>query len=114
MYSFMRKWLIWESTESHREQFRLVMLYRILKQNVNFPSEYIPDFCTEIYQYQLQTRYRDIFRLSEPYCHTDVYKYSFVPFSSRLWNSLPYQIAETTTANSFKSLLRDHYIGLNS
>ena len=46
--------------------------------------------------------------------YNDVYKYSFVPCSSRLWNSLPYQIVETTTANSFKSLLRDHYIGLNS
>ena len=89
------------------------MLYKILKQNVDFPSEYIPDFRTEICQYQLQTKYCHMFRLSEPYCHTDVYKYSFMSCSSRLWNSLPYQIVETTTANSFKSLLRDYYIGLN-
>ena len=106
--------LQWESLESLREQFLLLMLYKILKQNVYFPSEYIPDFRTETCQYQLQTRYCHMFRLSESYCHTDVYKYSFVPCSSRLWNSLPYQIVETTTANSFKSLLRDHYIGLNS
>ena len=32
--------LQWESLESRREQFRLVMLYKLLKQNVYFPSEY--------------------------------------------------------------------------
>ena len=71
----------WEPLESRREQFCLVMLYKILKQNVYFPSEYIPDlsdFCTETCQYQLQTRYCHVFRLSEPYYHTNVYKYSIV------------------------------------
>ena len=82
------------------------MLHNILKQTVYFPSEYIPGFQTETSEYQLQTRCH-MFRVSEPYCHTDAYKYSFVPFSSRQWNSLPYQIVQTTTGNSFKSLLRD-------
>ena len=39
-----------------------------------------------------QTRSYHMFKLSVPYCHTDVYKYSFVPCSSRLWNSLPNHI----------------------
>ena len=49
-------------------------------------------------------------KLSEPYCHTDAYKYSFVPCSSRQWNSLRYQIVDTATANYFKLLLCNDYI----
>ena len=48
--------LQWESLESRREQSCLIMLCNILKQNIYFPSEYIPEFHTEILQYQLQTR----------------------------------------------------------
>ena len=70
--------LQWESLESHREQSCLIMLYNnILKQNIYFPSEYIPEFHTETSQYQLQTRFCHMFKLSEPYYHTDAYKYSF-------------------------------------
>jgi len=36
--------LEWESLESRREQLSLTMLYKILKQNTYFPSEYIPQF----------------------------------------------------------------------
>ena len=110
----MLKELQWESVESCREQSCLIVLYNILKQNIYFPSEYIPEFHTETSQYQLQTRSYHMFKLSVPYCHTDVYKYSFVPCSSRLWNSLPNQIVEATSASSFKLLLHDHYIRLNS
>ena len=106
--------LQWESLKSRREQSRLIMLYNILKQNTYFPLEYIPEFHSETLQYQLQTRSCHMFRLFEPYCHTDAYKYSFVPCSSRLWNSLPRQIVETTTANSFKSLLHGYFIGHNN
>ena len=48
--------LHWESLESRRDQSRLIMLYNILKQNIYLPSEYIPEFRSQISQYQLQTR----------------------------------------------------------
>ena len=51
----MFKELQWELLESRREQSHLIVLYNILKQNIYFPSEYIPEFHTEISQYQLQT-----------------------------------------------------------
>ena len=111
----MLKELQRELLESRREQSLLIVLYSILKQNIYFPSEYnIPEFHTETLQYQLQTRSYHMFKLSVPYCHTDVYKYSFVLCSSRLCNSLPNQIVEAASASSFKSLLHDHYIRLNS
>ena len=97
--------LLWESLESHREQSRLIMMYNILKQIIYFPSEYIPEFHTGTSQYQLQTRSCHMFKLSVPYCHTDVYKYSFVPCSSRLWNSLPNQIVEATSVNYYYTII---------
>ena len=110
----MLKELQRELLESRREQSLLIVLYSILKKNIYFPSEYIPEFHTETSQYQLQTISYHMFKLSVPYCHTDVYKYSFVLCSSRLCNSLPNQIVEAASASSFKSLLHDHYIRLNS
>ena len=40
--------LQWESLESRRDQSRLIMLYDILKQNIYLPSEYIPEFHSQI------------------------------------------------------------------
>ena len=101
--------LQWESLESRRDQSRLIMLYNILKQNIYLPSEYIPEFHSQISQYQLQTRSCHMLRLAETFCNTDIYRYSFVPSSSRLWNSLPCHLIESTSTKSFKSVLRDYY-----
>ena len=40
--------LQWESLESRREEFCLIMLYNILKQNIYLPSEYIPEFHSQV------------------------------------------------------------------
>ena len=44
----MFKELQWELLESRREQSHLIVLYNILKQNIYFPSEYIPEFHRDI------------------------------------------------------------------
>ena len=74
--------LQWESLELCREQFCLVMLHNILKQNVYFPSEFVPEFCTVtcLSVPTIQTRSCKMFRLylsrtvilmltSTPLCH---------------------------------------------
>jgi len=67
--------LNWESLESCREQFTsLIMLYNILKQNTYLPLEYTPEFHP---QTSLQTRARHMFTLTEHFCNTDTYKFSF-------------------------------------
>ena len=101
--------LHWESLESRRDQSRLIVLYNILKQNIYLPSEYIPEFHSQISQYQLQTRSCHMLRLAETFCNTDIYRYSFMPSSSRLWNSLPRHMIESTSTKSFKSVLRDYH-----
>ena len=66
-------------------------------------------------QRHVSTNYKlDIVICSDYLSHITILMFTSTPFSSRLWNSLSYQSVGTTTANSFKSLLRDHYIGLNS
>ena len=103
--------LQWELLESCRDQSRLIMLYNILKQNIYLPSEYIHEFHSQISQYQLQTRSCHMLRLAETFCNTNIYKYSLVSSSSRLyaWNSLPRHMIESTSTESFKSALRDYY-----
>ena len=105
----MHNELQWESIESLRDQSCLIMLYNILKQNIYLPSKYIHEFHSQISQYQLQTRFCHMLRLAETFCNTDIYKYSFVPSSSRLWNSLSRHMIESTSNESFKSILRDYY-----
>ena len=100
--------LQWKSLESRKDQSRLIMLYNILKQNIYLPSEYIPEFHSQISEYQ-QTRSCHMLRLAETFCNTDIYRYSFVPSSSRLWNSLPRHMIESTSTESFKSVLQDYY-----
>ena len=86
--------LRWESLESRREQFSII-LYNILNQNVCLPPEHIPEFYLQTSQYQLQTRSHHAFRLLESFCNTDTYKYSFIPSTSRQWNLLPRHIFES-------------------
>ena len=38
-----------------------------------------------------------------PYARTDVYKYSFYPYTAYLWNKLPGTIKETQSLDTFKS-----------
>ena len=94
-------------------QFCLIMLYNILKQNTYLPPAHIPEFHLQTSQYQLQTRSFHMFRLTEPFCNTDTYMYSFIPYASKLWNSLPPYIIESSTIDLFKLSLRNYYITLN-
>ena len=102
--------LQWESLESRRNQFCLIMLYNILKQNTYLPPTLIPEFHPQSSQYQLQTRSYHMFRLTEPFCNTNTYMYSFIPFASKLWNSLPSYIIESPTIDSFKLALCNYLI----
>ena len=95
--------LQWESLESRREKFPMYL-----------PSKYIPEFHSQTLQYQLQTRSSHTLRLTEMFCNTDAYKYSFLISLPRLWNSLPRHIIKCTSVESFKLALRNYYHGLHS
>jgi len=104
--------LKWESLESRREQFSVIMLYNILKQNTYQPLDYLPELQSS--QYQLQIRSRHIITLREHFCNTDAFKYSFLTLSPRLWNSLSRWIVECSTTESFKLAQQNYLYGLNN
>jgi len=61
-------------------------------------------------QLQLQS-----FRLTEVFCNTDTFKYSFILSTSSQWNQLPrHMILDSDTVNLFKSKLRNYYYAINS
>ena len=57
---------------------------------------------------------KHMFTLTEHFCKTDIFKFSFLSWSPRLWNSLPGYIIENTTVESFKSMLHHYFYELNS
>ena len=46
--------------------------------------------------------------LVQPYAHTNSYLYSFVPHTISCWNSLPQELLNASSLNTFKSKLRVH------
>jgi len=108
--------LQWESLKSCREQFSLIMLYNILKQNTYLPLDYLPVFLSHSSQYIYQFQIRYIFTLQEHFCniYIGIVKYSFLILSLRLWNSLPRWIVECSTTESFKLVLQNYLYGLKS
>ena len=100
------------------EQFHLVIccIKSLSRMFISHQNIYLIFAQRHVSIYQLQTRYCHVFRLSEPYCHTNVYKYSLicVMFIKIMELFTLSNCWDYTTALSFKSLLRDHYIALNS
>ena len=105
--------LQWESLESRRDQFSLIMLYDILKQNTYYYQNILQSFTPRHHtiKYRLQARSSHMFSLSELFCNTDTYKYSLMS-SPRSGSSLPCHIVECTRAESFKLSQQNYYYGL--
>ena len=91
--------LEWESLESRREQLSLTILYNMLKQNIYFPSAQFHQ------QTSLWTRQCHPFRLTEAFCNTDTFKYSFIPSTSSQWNQLPHQILDSDTVSQHYAII---------
>ncbi|KAI8515570.1 hypothetical protein Bbelb_063830 [Branchiostoma belcheri] len=51
---------------------------------------------------QLNLRLRNDAHLHAPYCRTNTYGSSFVPYTTRLWNNLPKGVKEATSLLQFK------------
>ena len=87
--------LKWTSLNNRRESLKILMLYKIIQQLVDVPkSNLIP--ALDYYSMRSQeTRYIHAF------ARTDVYYYSF-PSAIRIWNSLPKEICDLQTSQSFK------------
>ena len=47
--------------------------------------------------------------LQQPFAHTQAYFQSFVPHTSALWNSLPYEIVSIPSFPAFKRCMQNYY-----
>ncbi|KAI8486717.1 hypothetical protein Bbelb_354650 [Branchiostoma belcheri] len=90
--------LEWDSLATRRDYNRLLLMYRLV-------SGADPD-----YQRQLQLRLRNDTHLHVPFYRTTVYKNSFVPYTTRLWNSLPRDVREAATYNQFRLKCKAHML----
>ena len=96
----MLSFLGWPSLQSRRIEAKLVMLYKIINNVVHVDLDddiLIPVTCH-------YTRAH----LMQPYTRVDPYKYSFIPSSIRLWNTLPRNVVNQDSVNKFQDKLHTH------
>jgi hypothetical protein len=87
--------LRWESLQSRRKKSALLLLYKTSNNLVEIPEQYHP-----IVNHR-HTRHTSCkFQTYQP--NIEAYKQSFLPRTVPLWNSLPGDVAKSTTLDSFK------------
>ena len=85
----------WEELQHRRKQYKTIMMYRILNDLINIPTEnYLTHSGTT-------TRGHET-RLLVPYCSVNAYKSSFFPSIIRLLNSLPVSTVTVPPLDAFK------------
>ncbi|KAI8517131.1 hypothetical protein Bbelb_057120 [Branchiostoma belcheri] len=101
--------LEWDSLATRRDFNRLLIMYKLVSGSV--PSHLqllIPT--TRDSRRQLNLRLRNDTHLHVPYCRTNTYGSSFVPYTTRLWNNLPKEVKEATSLLQFKQRCRAHML----
>ncbi|KAI8483663.1 hypothetical protein Bbelb_386010 [Branchiostoma belcheri] len=101
--------LEWDSLATRRYFNRLLIMYKLVSGSV--PSHLqllIPT--TRDSRRQLNLRLRNDTHLHVPYCRTNTYGSSFVPYTTRLWNNLPKEVKEATSLLQFKQRCRAHML----
>ena len=85
--------------EERRRVMRLCLIYKILNNICYFsPDTFTSSTCISHHASHSMT-------LHEPFCRTNSYKYSFVPFTINLWNSLDPTSVYAATLPCFKHQL---------
>ena len=90
--------LNWASLEQRRNQAKCIMFYKILNNMVSV------DFNHYLQQSVSHTRGHSI-RFIQMQARVDVFLYSFLPSTTRLWNFLPADIVTSSTIDDFKNKL---------
>ena len=95
----MLKQLDWETLELRRKKARLIMLYKMHCNLVEMAQQkYLePTGCS--------SRHMHKFSYKVPASKTNYHLYSFFPNTIRDWNSLPLNVVEARSINSFRAQL---------
>ena len=90
--------LQWRTLEQRRTDCRLVLLFQIIHGLVQIPP-------TNYLQPSLNTTSRKNHNYTYQQCstRTNYFKYSFFPYTTVIWNNLPYQLVNSPSVISFKA-----------
>ena len=90
--------LQWRTLEQRRTDCRLVLLFQIIHGLVQIPP-------TNYLQPSLNTTSRKNHNYTYQQCstRTNYFKYSFFPYTTFIWNNLPYQLVNSPSVISFKA-----------
>ncbi|KAI8493036.1 hypothetical protein Bbelb_290400 [Branchiostoma belcheri] len=101
--------LEWDSLAARRDYNRLLIMYKLVSGSVP-PHLQVLIPTTRDSQRQLQVRLRNDAHLHVPFCRTATYRNSFVPYTTRLWNSLPSEVRESASYSQFRQRCRAHIL----
>ena len=85
----------WPSLQERRAQAKVYMMYCVMNSHVDIPSN-------TILSTNPRTRRGHSQMLNIPHARTLIYQRSFIPDTTRLWNSLPDQAINCTSPLMFK------------
>ena len=84
----------WKTLQERRINAKLVMVYRIVHGHIDIPASFFRPA-------SLNTRGNSL-KFLVPFCRIDIYRHSFFPSGTRLWNGLPERIATADTIEAFR------------
>ena len=96
----MMQKLNWPTLKQHRNESKLVMMYKVIHGHVHIQSilPLVQSFSNGV------TRGHHN-KYLQPATRTDAYKHSFFPSAIKLWNALPEELIDAKTIDEFKNLL---------
>lgn len=94
----------WEPLSTRREKHRLILFYKMVN---NIAPQHLSNLLPEVNQSVYNLRNSGSY--TPPFCRTETYRQSFIPATTRDWNSLPTDLKSAPTLSNFKSLLDKHY-----
>lgn len=93
----------WDSLEKRRENHILKMIYKIINDQAPlYLKEILPKKISEIVPYSV----RNSQNFKIPFCRTQSFSRSFIPFGCTLWNELDLNYRQALTLSSFNNLLQ--------
>ena len=91
--------------ESRRVQLKLCHLFKIVHDLCFFPNGIVTLRETAHHN----SRSIHPLTIQQPFARTQSYFQSFVPHTSSLWNSLPYEVVSVPSLASFKHCIKEYY-----
>ena len=91
--------LEWEPLQHRRARNRVIMLYKITNYLVEVPVHHLIHYTTN------RTRGSSANNIRQISTRIDVYKFSFLPATIKMWNSIPPAARASTSLDSFRNAM---------